>query len=431
MKAQKIYLEIKNLDKKSKAFILALSKQKILKSQINNYSQSDKQKFLIFWNDYIIFFKKFQKTIKKSHYRKLLFFVDYNKFILQRYLVVLYFNMLADILKIFWEHEEFLRTFLDENIKFSYWKISKFLYKTHYISLLNTPDSLVKIQCIKVSKKYKKYAKIEKSVILNNRRIITDYKNIFFYLKRRVLKLLFIISKYSWKVIAATKFSSRTKWLITSKNLKKYLSIAEPWDIFLSRGNWNASNITIPWFWKHMSLYIGTGEFLQEKFWKQYTFLNKLKKKSHYIIEATGEWVKIEIIENLVAHNDYLWISRTKFSLEKINTSIQKSLSFYWKGYDHIFNFYSEKAVVCSELVLKSFWAMDKNDSSIELHLEKIWVSLTYPPNNFVSEIFDSSSQLDFVMFLDSIEKTWENFVSTKKEFKKSSSRSRFSFMLK
>jgi hypothetical protein len=33
-------------------------------------------------------------------------------------------------------------------------------------------------------------------------------------------------------------------------------------------------------------------------------------------------------------------------------------------------------------------------------------------------------------MFLDSIEKTGKNFLSTKKEFEKSKKRSRFSFML-
>ena len=180
-----------------------------------------------------------------------------------------------------------------------------------------------------------------------------------------------------------------------------------------------------------MSMYIGTGEYLMKNYWKDYNFVNDLEKKKHYIIEATWAGVLIVQIEDFVAHNDYLAISRTNFSKSKIIASIWKAFSYYWVWYDHIFNFYSEKSVVCSELVLKSYWARDSDDSSIELHLEKIWVSLTYPPNNFVWEVFNEQSWLDFVMFIDSIEKTWENFISTKKQFKKSWERSRFSFMLK
>ena len=220
MKSHNIYTELQIFEKTTKSFLKDLSKQKILRSQNNRYTEVDKQEFLDFWNSYVSFFKRFHKVIRKSHYRTFIFFVNYDKLILRRYLLISYFNLLVEIIDKFWEHEEFLRIFLDENIKYSYWKIAKFIYKPFYIGLLNTPSSIIQLNWPAVSKKYRSLMGIEKKVIWNGMKIITDYKNIAFYLKRRLLKVLFTISKHSWKVIAVTKFSNRTKWLISKKSLK-------------------------------------------------------------------------------------------------------------------------------------------------------------------------------------------------------------------
>lgn len=430
MKAHNIYSEVKKIDTEYLDFLNWLKKQKILKSSSNSYTQKDREDFLAYWESHVSFFKRFQKTINKSHYRSYIFKVNYNKLVLRRYLLVSYFNLLVKIIEIFWKHEEYFRILLEEEFKISYDQIAKFLYKPRFIALLNTPKALISVSKFNISDKYIHLLDLEKIVADSEQRLITNYKNFYYYFRKKVLNVLFSVSKHSWKVIAATKFSNRTKGLISNKSLKQYLNIAQPGDIFLSRGNWNASNVTIPGFWKHMSMYIWTGEYLQDTYGKSYSFLKSLKKKSHYIIEATWEWVKIVKIQDFTWHNDYLWISRTTFTQAKIKRTISNALSYYWAWYDHIFNFYSNKSVVCSELVLKSYWPKNTKDTSITLHLEKIGLNLTYPPNKFVSEIFNPKSWLEFVMFIDSVEKTWENFISSKKHFKKSASRSRFSFML-
>jgi uncharacterized protein YycO len=61
-------------------------------------------------------------------------------------------------------------------------------------------------------------------------------------------------------------------------------------------------------------------------------------------------------IKDFVAHNDYLGISRTKFNEEKILRAIKKALENYQKPYDFVFNFYSNNSLVCSELVIKSYF---------------------------------------------------------------------------
>ena len=423
--------QIEILEKKYKKLNKKFSKLKILKTKNSVYIEKDKTELLLLWEKYIIFFKKLRKFINKYKYRKFFVFIDYEKMIIRRYLLIFYFNCLVDLINNFWKNEEFIRIFLSENYKYDFWKIAKYIYKPRFINLLNTPAIFLKVFKWKINKKYYFMLEKEKNDIGKNRRILTDYRNLYYYFKRRFYKILFFLSKNIWKIISSIKFSTRKKWLITKENIKKYLEIAEPWDILLTRWNWNASNITIPGFWKHMSLYLWNWKFLKKHFWdKKYDFLKVVKDDYHYIIEATGKWVEIKRIEKLLLHNDYLWVSRTKFSKEKILNSIKKAISFYGLAYDFIFNFYSNNNVVCSELVLKSYAKRDKDDDWITVKLEKIKWSLTYPPQSFISKI-KQDKNLEFVFFLDSIEKTWENFISNENEFFKTQKRPRFSFLLK
>ena len=160
-----------------------------------------------------------------------------------------------------------------------------------------------------------------------------------------------------------------------------------------------------------------------------------MNDKKDYIIEATWKWIKLEEIQKLVLHNDYLWVSRTNFKKEKILRSIKNSLWHVWKSYDHIFNFYSDNNLVCTELILKSYAKEFKKDEWIEIDLESIWISLTYPPNKFIQKMYKENkkwkdSVVFPIFFIDSIKKTWENFVSSKKELLKSGKRSKFTFFL-
>ncbi|MDQ7023015.1 MAG: hypothetical protein Q9M97_05815 [Candidatus Gracilibacteria bacterium] len=67
----------------------------------------------------------------------------------------------------------------------------------------------------------------------------------------------------------------------------------------------------------------------------------------------------------------------------------------------------------------------------IEIELENIGISLTYPPNNFIDILKEGKQNIKPIFFIDSIEKIGENFISTKKEFIKSRKRSRSSLFLK
>lgn len=432
MHYKKIYKKIHTIENEYKALKKDLDKQSLLKSSKNYYLKEDKEEFKKIWKRYIDFFEVLKNLLRASAYRRFFFVINYNKLVLRKYLVHFYFRVLFDLLESFWKHEEFIRLFLDENFRRDYWLFAKYIYLPKYINIFNTPKIFIEpfksYVDINVYKLLYKLKNLDWKNTLN-----TDYSNLFFWIKHRIDKLVFFIAKHIGNLIAHTKFSTRKIWLITKQNIIKYLENANPWDIFLSRWNWNASNLSIPGFWKHMSMYIGTWKYLKNNF--KWDFLDDLIDKNHYIIEANDKWISILNIYDFIIHNDYLWVFRTNFKKEKIKRSIKNSLSNVWKNYDYNFNFYSDKRLVCSALVLKSYAKESYKDEWIDIELEKIGISLTYPPNNFIKKVieewFKNKSEIEWVFFIDSLEKTWENFVSTVPELFESWKRSRFSMFLK
>ena len=433
MKPKQTLKKLKTLEKEYSVLKNQLRKQPILQAKNNHYLSSDKEEFKALWEKYTIFFRAFQKLIKKTKYRKFFIFRNFNNLVLKKYMLRRYFNILWDILESFWEHEEFLRMFLSENFKKDYWKIARFIYRPWHIKVLNTPNIFITPFQDSIHKKIFSLLDSKEIQFNSEKRIFTNYENIYFYLKNRADKVIYFCAKRIGLVIASTRFTRRTHWLISQENLNKYLNTAKPWDIFLTRWNWNASNISIPGFWKHMSLYLGNGEYIKKLHKKNIIHLQNIKsiqRSIHYIIEATDKWILIKPIAELVAHNDYLWVARTSFTNASIEKVIAKAISNEWKWYDYRFNYYSDRNLVCSELVLKSYAPDHEGDEWIQIELEQIWVSLSYPPNKFIQKIF-SDKNIKPVFFIDAIEKTGESIIKDPQELEKSGKRSRFSFMLK
>lgn len=431
MNHQKIFKEIKKLEKQKIELFKKLEIQGILKSKPWLYTKQDKESFKLLWIEYIKFFSYLQKLIRKSYYRKYFFIIDYNKFILRKYLLIFYYKTIVDLLDIFWFHEQFLRVFLGDNFKKDFWIFAKYIYKPRFINLINTPNIFIKPFKNFIDKGIYRLLDSEYMNIVLDKRIFTDYSNIYFYIKARIDKILFFISKHIWYYISITRFSPRKNGLITKDQIDEYLKIAKPWDIFLSRWNRNASNLFIPWFWKHMSMYVWDWKFLRENF----KFLENVSLEAHYIIEATGNWINIVPIYDFANHQDYLWISRTNFKKEKILRSIKNALKNIWKWYDHIFNFYSDKNLVCSELILKSYSKEFKNDEWIDIDLEYIWSSLTFPPNNFILKLIEENNnnrkKVFPIFFIDALEKDQNSFISTSKDLLETYKRPKLTLFLK
>jgi hypothetical protein len=431
MHYREIYEMLQKLEWEYKKLKEELDKANLLKSEKYCYLTEDKEAFKRLWKKYILFFEKLKRLLKESSYRKYFFITNYNNLILRKYLVHFYFKALLDLLETFWEHEDFIRGFLNENFQKDYWVYAKHIYLPRHINMFNTPRIFID--------PFKNF--IDKDIFLlldtlketeGKNRILTDYSNVFFYIRNRVYRFIFFISKNIGYVIAHTKFSPRKYWLVKKENIDTYLEFAKPWDIFLSRWNWNASNLSIPWFWKHMSMYLWTGKYLKENF--DGFFLLELKDENHYIIEATWEWIKIVDLYDFILHIDYLGVSRTNFEKEKIERVLKNSLVHIWKWYDYIFNYYSDKRFVCSSLVLKAYAKEKKEDKWIDIALENIWIGLIFSPNKFIDILLREKEKLAPsvfpLFFIDSIEKTWENFISNTDEFLKTGNRPKLSIFL-
>ena len=159
----------------------------------------------------------------------------------------------------------------------------------------------------------------------------------------------------------------RKHGLLGTRHTKELVSLLTPGDILLTRQNWTATNLNIPGFWKHMSMYLGSGEYLREVH-----DLSGYKDDEHYIIEAIGKGVQIIPLSELTGHNDYLAAIRPRFSNEKKNRAIKKAISRNHGTYDYSFNFYSDVNLVCSTLVTKSYLMEYDGDEGIHITLKRI-----------------------------------------------------------
>ncbi len=429
----KIIKEIYKLQDDYKLLSQELKNQKILNQENFSYLKNDKEEFVLIWEKYIIFFKKIKKLLKKTKYRKYLFFINYNKFVLRKFLIHFYYKVISDLVKTFWKHELFIRNFLDERFKRNdFWIYAKYIYKPKYILVFNSPVVFILAFKKSLDKETLKILNLIENIVIEER-VVLDYNNVYHFFTYRLFKIIFVIFKVIWNLISKIRFTKRKEWYISWKNLEKYLKVSKPWDILLTRWNRNATNITIPWFWKHMSMYLWTWKYIKNNF-SSYK-LNYLLDKEHYIIEATWKWIFIVNIKELASHNDYLSAFRTKFKQEKVNRAIKNSLNNIWKSYDFILNYYSDSRFVCSTLVMKAYSKEHIKDEWIKIKLVKIWFWITYPPNNFVKEYFKKTfknkSEVEWIIFIDSSEKKWKSFISTIEELKKSYKRSRFTFFLK
>gem|GEM_PF-1956308 len=101
MKYIKILKEVLKLEKEKENLFKKLENHSLIKLETNFFTTEDKNSFLKLWKEYIIFFENLQKLINKSEYRIFFVITDYNKLVIRKYLLILYFNSLILLLKIF------------------------------------------------------------------------------------------------------------------------------------------------------------------------------------------------------------------------------------------------------------------------------------------------------------------------------------------
>ncbi len=248
-------------------------------------------------------------------------------------------------------------------------------------------------------------------------------------------------------------------YLITPELLTEMDQHIQPGDIFLSRKNWYLSNVGLPGFWPHAILYIGDpakfgayfndadvvnyieaisgrrqslGDYLgsiHPDKWQKYQ--HGSHDQPYVVIEALSEGV----IFNTYARTagDYLAALRPNLSRLAKAQAVIEAFSHLNKPYDYEFDFATDHALVCTELVWRSYRPAEGKDGLL-LFPEDVMGRQTLPANSiaqqFAQEYDNPEAQMEFVYFIDARENNQRAFASTLEEFLKTYQRNKWDIFL-
>ena len=218
--------------------------------------------------------------------------------------------------------------------------------------------------------------------------------------------------------------------LISPAQIATLPDILQPGDILLERREWHLSNIGLPGFWTHVALYVGTAEERRDFFrgraaldWirqqgyadieellsgsapenYQRSLLPSDKGYKPRLIEALGEGVLLTSLE-FSAAADSIAILRPRLDRAARARAVMKAFAYAGKPYDFNFDFRSDDALVCTELIYKAY---ESNTSfpGLQLPVVNIAGRPVLPANGF-ARLFDREygqpeQQFDLILFLD------------------------------
>lgn len=233
-----------------------------------------------------------------------------------------------------------------------------------------------------------------------------------------------------------TKLRRPGGFLISPKQIAEMPSRLEPGDVLFVRREWYLSNIGLPGFWPHAALYIGTpeerracfndpavqawvrahgvgdGEFeslLRTQYPGRYLQCAHPQAQGHRprVVEAVSEGVIFSTLEH-AADADSVAAVRPKLSPVEKASAILRAFSYIGRPYDFDFDFRTDSAIVCTELVYKAYEPTAEL-KGLKLQLVEIMGRLTLPANEMVRQFDEqhgtAAQQVDFLFFLDGQER--------------------------
>ncbi len=226
----------------------------------------------------------------------------------------------------------------------------------------------------------------------------------------------------------------RVGWyLITEVQQTEMDPLLAPGDIMLSRKNWYLSNVALPGFWPHALLYLGAPDKFAAYFddpevtaWatdqagRPSTFSQLLAARfptawlryqvgqdgdPNRVIESISEGVVFNTMHH--AAGDYLAALRPRLSKVGTAQAVFEAFTHVGKPYDFEFDFATDHALVCTELVWRAY-RPGPDKPGLDLPVGELMGRRTMPANDIV-RVFDAragtpSQALDFVLFYDGVE---------------------------
>ncbi|HWB74518.1 MAG TPA: YiiX/YebB-like N1pC/P60 family cysteine hydrolase [Nannocystaceae bacterium] len=248
-------------------------------------------------------------------------------------------------------------------------------------------------------------------------------------------------------------------YLITESQQEQMDAALQPGDVMLSRKNWYVSNVGLPGFWPHALIYLGAPEKLAAYFddpdvrawvreqsgrdealhewlahehpsaWLRYEAGDG--EGTYRVMEAISEGVSLNTLAH--ASGDYLAVMRPRLSKRAKAQAIAAAFAHLDKPYDYDFDFATDHALVCTELVWRSYRPAPGKDG-LEIPLVDMAGRKTLPANQiaalFADERGRSDAQLEFVWFYDATEHAQTAFEADENAFAQSHARVKWDLAL-
>jgi hypothetical protein len=145
------------------------------------------------------------------------------------------------------------------------------------------------------------------------------------------------------------------------------------------------------------------------------------------VIEAISEGVVFNTLHK--AAGDYIGAMRPRLDKVAKAQAIAEAFRYWGRPYDFDFDFATDHALVCTELVWRAYRPRD-DKLGLDFALVSVAGRQTLPANEIVKEFArgaqKESRQLDFVYFLDANEKKRKAKIQSKESFARSSARSKW-----
>jgi hypothetical protein len=238
------------------------------------------------------------------------------------------------------------------------------------------------------------------------------------YLEHKALETWFPVQKSIAVQMSKVRVASRP-YFIQPEMLTGIASVLNPGDILLMRREWHLTNLGIPGYWTHAALYIGTpdqldryfadlldgetaSQHLQRCFPEAHAQLSTPDEHGYprAIIEAMRPGVILTSLE-ISGGTDALVALRPRVPDADRLTAIETALSHLGKPYDFDFDFTTEHALVCSQLVHLAY----ADAEGLRLEPKLVSGRLLLPPNDiamkFDAELDTPDQQMDLALFLD------------------------------
>ena len=248
-----------------------------------------------------------------------------------------------------------------------------------------------------------------------------------------------------------TKVLRKGSHLISAKQIDAMGKRLLPGDIIFERHEWYLSNLGLPGFWTHVALYIGTpeerrtffndpevkqwvkglgiadGEYeslLRQRYATTYSRSLILKEERHpaRVLEAISEGVSFTSLE-YTGSSDSIGVIRPRLSKREKAQAVMRAFHYSGRPYDFNFDFQTDAALVCSELIFKAY-EPGGGMQGISFPISEVMGRKVSTPNGMVRQFDEhaggTAAQADFVLFLDGFEKGKRAVDSTQEQFRAS-----------